>query len=154
MKKIEDLTCSTNPQEFWKTINKLTHQNEKSRVQQNSHQTWIEHFQEPSKNKVTTKEQQVALQEKLKLLEQNKSVDTNLNKEIKLKEILYATKKLKNKKSCGPDSIPGEMLKYNSTSMKDALKKLFNHVLQTGEYPNNWNVSLLSPLHKQSDKHD
>ena len=53
---------------------------------------------------------------------------------ITKKEISCAIKKLKNKKSEGPDCIKNEMLKYSQHVLTPVFVKLFNLILRSVKY--------------------
>lgn len=54
--------------------------------------------------------------------------------------------KLKLNKKEGIDSITNEMLKYGATVLTFPLVKLFNLILNNCDYPQLWNVSLISTI--------
>ncbi len=67
------------------------------------------------------------------------------------------TNKLKSqtcRKSCGPDSILGEMLKHSKPALQTAVLRLFNLVLSSGCSPDIWSQGLITPIHKSGDKLD
>nr|XP_006819489.1 PREDICTED: uncharacterized protein LOC102801057 [Saccoglossus kowalevskii] len=104
--------------------------------------------------KKTQKEQRKQqLEKKLSALSESMKtvLNQNINKDITEKEVQMAVKRLKNNKACGPDGIPSEMLKYSSVSMIKALQKMFNQILKNGQYPDNWSISILTPIHKQGN---
>ncbi len=69
-------------------------------------------------------------------------------------EIKVAIKHLKKGKACGVDQISNEMLKCGGVATLPILNKLFNSVLQSGQYPTLWQGSWLKPLHKGGDTTD
>ena len=77
-----------------------------------------------------------------------------LNEDIKFDEISKALRSPKNGKSCGLDMVTNEMLKVSKKSCIDVYCKLFNRILQSGEFPETWTQSVIVPLHKAGNCHD
>ena len=73
---------------------------------------------------------------------------------INANEVNSAIKGLKNKKSVGLDGIKNEMLKYSQTYTVPCIVKLFNMVLSSGCYPEQWKRSYIKPLYKGGDQTD
>ncbi len=69
-------------------------------------------------------------------------------------ELTNKLKSQKCRKSCGPDSILGEMLKHSTPALQTAVLKLFNLVLSSGCSPDIWSQGLITPIHKSGDKLD
>ena len=65
-----------------------------------------------------------------------------------------ALKSLKNTKSGGLDLILNEFLKYGAHSLILPLVKLFNKILESGIFPDIWNISTISTLHKSGSLYD
>ena len=65
-----------------------------------------------------------------------------------------ALKSLKNTKSGGLDLILNEYLKYGAHSLILPLVKLFNKLLESGIFPDIWNISTISTLHKSGSLYD
>ena len=61
-----------------------------------------------------------------------------MDEPISEQEILSAAKKLKNNKSAYSDRIKNEMLKYSAKILLKLYQKLFNLVLETGHFPDQW----------------
>ncbi len=69
-------------------------------------------------------------------------------------ELTNKLKSQKCRKSCGPDTILGEMLKHSTPALQTAVLKLFNFVLSSGCSPDIWSQGLITPIHKSGDKLD
>ena len=61
-------------------------------------------------------------------------------------------KYLENRKSCGVDGGYNQMLKHNTPKLREAILKLFNLILSSGPFPEQWKVSHNKPIHKKGDK--
>ena len=72
-----------------------------------------------------------------------------INGKITEKEILAASKLLKNNKSSGLDNILNEHLKSTIHIMTPIYKKLFNLILDTGIVPENWTCGVIKPIFKK-----
>lgn len=73
------------------------------------------------------------------------------DKPFTIKEIKTCIKKLKLGKSAGPDLISNEIIKYSSTVTCKSITKLFNLILDTGNYPNEWRKSFTVVIYKSGD---
>ena len=93
------------------------------------------------------------ISEKISLKEKNLKVQ-NTDQPITISEIKEIIKKLKKGKSSGPDLICYEIIKYSSSVMLTSLAKIFNLILETSFYPDNWNKSFIIPLFKGGDQTD
>ena len=85
---------------------------------------------------------------------ESSTTDSDLNKEVDTAEIMKAIKGLKKGKSASGDGITNEMLKHGSAVFKNALKRLFNHIFNDGNFPSYWNESYIVLIHKKGSKND
>ena len=78
-----------------------------------------------------------------------------LNSEIRNEEITQAIQKLKNEKSPGQDFILNEYIKASIETFLPIYNNLFNIVLNTGTFPSEWNIGIISPIYKnKGNKND
>ena len=70
------------------------------------------------------------------------------------KEVKNSISDLKIHKNEGTDLILNEFIKYGSGVILKTLVKLFNKILNVGVFPESWNLSLLSSIHKSGDPTD
>ena len=59
--------------------------------------------------------------------------------------------KLKNKSSCGHDSISNKLIKRSKEALVEPITILINQMLQTGQFPNELKLSKVKPLFKSGD---
>ena len=82
------------------------------------------------------------------------SVPHDLDFPFTCKEVRNGLCKLKLNKKEGTDKISNEKLRYGSSVATLPLVKLFNYILNNSDYPELWNVSLLSTIYKKGDKNN
>ena len=56
-------------------------------------------------------------------------------------------------KACGPDDIPGRLLKEGAPWLAEPLTQLYNLSLQSGVLPRDWRRANVTPVFKKGDKH-
>ena len=95
--------------------------------------------------------QQQNIREQLKTMENSKTKFDELNFSISSEEVLRISKMLKNKKASASDLIKTEMIKASCDLLLDVYKNLFNIILQSGIYPNNWCDGLKTTILKSDD---
>ena len=69
-----------------------------------------------------------------------------------LTEIRAAIGKLKRNKSPGSDGIHAELIKSAGESLVDCMYQLFQKIWDTLEMPEEWNLSMITPIYKKGDK--
>ena len=55
------------------------------------------------------------------------------------------------KKSPGPDRILTEMIKHGRFYLVPLFTKLFNNILNSGQFPSIWNLGIIKPIYKKGD---
>ena len=78
----------------------------------------------------------------------------SLNGPISDKEIENAFKRTKNKKAAGCDGLVSEFFKYSNGHLEGPLTALFNFIMNSGEYPDQWSDGIINPIHKKKSKAD
>ena len=76
----------------------------------------------------------------------------HLNRPISVEEVSLAIKKLKIKKSSGPDGIVGEFLRFSPEFTVPFFVKFLNALFDRGIYPDKWNESIILPLYKKGNR--
>ncbi|CAG2230157.1 unnamed protein product [Mytilus edulis] len=116
-----------NPKSYWTLLESLKNSDKKTEKSSNITSTeWAEYFKDLNKKPVTPSPNII---EFLRNLE-NAKVFTELDILITDKEISDAIHTLKNKKSCGPDSISNEMIKNSQSFLIKSLNHVFNKYFQ------------------------
>ena len=62
--------------------------------------------------------------------------------------------KIDSTKACGPDDIPGRLLKEGAPWLAEPLTKLFCLSLRTAELPSDWTSANVTPIYKKGSKHN
>ena len=139
------------PKVSWTLLESLKNSDKKTEKSSNITSTeWAEYFKDLNKKPVTPSPNII---ECLRNLE-NAKVFTELDILITDKEISDAIHTLKNKKSCGPDSISNEMIKNSQSFIIKSLNHVFNKILSTGNYPQIWANGFITALFKNGSKDD
>ena len=71
-----------------------------------------------------------------------------------MSELGCSIRDLKLGKSGGPDGIIPEMISHTINEMSDIFLTLFNKILETGRFPENWSNSMLCPIFKSGSTSD
>jgi exonuclease III len=141
--KLDELQGNS-PQEYWKLLKKLQQETENPAEQITAEQ-WQAHFSKlntrPTEHNKNTP-QQVDTDFAIYM------TNAEINKHIEENEITQAIKTLKNNKATGLDGISNEMLKYGQHTFTKPLASLFNLILKSGNYPEQWSKGYISPIYK------
>ena len=82
------------------------------------------------------------------------NMDPLFNDHVTTDEMLKLVRTLKNNKSSGNDQVLNELLKYSSPEIIDMIVRLFNVILDTGIFPEQWSVGIIKPLYKNTGAKD
>lgn len=69
-------------------------------------------------------------------------------------EVVRALSSLDDKKGCGPDLIPPNVLKHCAHLLADPVLELFNHSVSNGVFPDVFKQGYIIPIHKSGSKED
>ncbi len=78
----------------------------------------------------------------------------SLNVNFSMAELDHALNKLKNNKAPGLDCILNEFLKNCTTAVKNVILKIFNVILDSGIFPQEWARGEIIPIFKKGDLND
>ena len=93
-------------------------------------------------------EEEIREWEEREVVEENDFLDSQIN----LDELEIAIKKLKTDKAAGCDGILNEFICNSSYNLKLIMLKLFNSILNTGQFPKLWVEAEIVPIFKKGDR--
>ena len=125
---------SKRPKEYWKFINSLKHRNS----------PYLNEFYEHFKNLNAASDDTTNIWN-TDLTDENKV----LNTPITTQEILHAINKLQNGKATGLDKIANEHIKETKNIFIPIYEKLFNLILDTGIFQEQWSTGTIKPIYKK-----
>lgn len=104
----------------------------------------------------TTKEQVVAISTHFKRMLAPENATSNpkeypptpMTTPFTCDEIKKSAQSMKNGKSCGIDNIHAEHIKYASQNIHEGIATILNKTAETGDYPNELKMGILTPLPK------
>ena len=77
-----------------------------------------------------------------------------LNRDISLEEVKLMAEKLENGNASGLDMLTAELLKQANDNLMHVFTKLFNKLLKSGKFPEEWYVGIIVVLFKGGDETD
>lgn len=72
------------------------------------------------------------------------------NRSVSVDEVQKCVQSLKPAKACGPDGIPGELLRHGGSGLSESLSWLFNLSWDRGYLPLDWRTAHITPVPKES----
>ena len=149
LEKLENHLLQNNTKQAWKEITNMKNNNSKHDPNQDvPPYLWLRHF----KNLYET--QSNIDNHLLKQHENNTNPTESLDKEISTEEILIKIKSTSSKKSPDFRGISNRLLKSSRHTLCDLYHKLFNLILKTNIFPENWAFSTITPIHKKGNSND
>lgn len=151
-KKLQTLQYE-NPRQYWRILSELCNENNETNTSMKiSPGEWYDYlYNLKNDNKISSIETEI--KNKLKLLECD-NIFNELDFQITNKELKSAFKSLKNNKSAGLDGISNEMFKTIDENTINLITKIFNKILLTGDYPQNWNKGYVTTIYKAKSPYD
>jgi hypothetical protein len=147
-------TAGNDPNSFWKVLQTMDDELPiNTTPNMISEEQWLFHFQKlHSKHKLN--ETQNNIIKTLNREEENKNQNqyTNLDHPLSEWDIKIAVKKLKTNKSAYSDRIKNEMIIYSTNILLQGFVKLFNLILEVGNFPRQWCEGLITPIFKSDDR--
>ena len=144
-KRIMLIKYAKDSKQFWKEVKSL---NSKQNVQPAiSKEAWANHFKAVLGHTGNTNNHTLVAND-----EPTPFSVEELDKPITQSEIIEAIHNLKGNKAAGMDGITSEMLKLSLPMCLPFLISLFNHILDSGNYPKMWTNAIIVPIHKSGDK--
>ena len=144
LKIMEDINLNRNEQKFfWKLLDKLQPTKKGDSMPKISGVKWNSHFKtilQTKKNKINT-------------LSDSSEIGP-LDNDITLEELFSASYILKSNKAAGYASICNEMINCLLKVYPEILVKLFNNILNRNAKIKQWEISIITPIHKGGIKTD
>jgi hypothetical protein len=158
-KVVDDLSKldEKNSKSFWEYLKKVKNNFKGQSIPPESSisaDRWLTHFKEILSTPLELNKFQQKISDDLENLEKINYGTGPLDNEISVEEISHEVKQLKNGKVSDPDNIINEMLKYGESQLLPSLHKLFNTVLNSGNFPSSWATDHMSLIHKKGTKQD
>jgi len=151
---LHNLQAHSESSSFWKILKSSSEEYHEESIPPISEQNWIDHFTKLHQ-KPSLSTDQSALEHNLPHLEKNNSqLNDILNLPINDEEIRTCVALLKNNKAAASDRIRNEMIRHSIDSMCSVYTKLFNLILKSGVFPDEWCVGSLTPIFKSGDVSD
>ena len=148
IKRLESLV--DNPKQFWSHLKSSRGIEKSDTLNATSPNKWVEHFSKIFESKNIEGKNPEPMPN-LDFINDNQIV---LISQFTAEEISNGIKKLKNNKASGLDSISNEMIKGSAPIILPFLVIFFNKILETKEYPDEWEVGIITPLHKSGEIDD
>ena len=139
------------PQTAWKIINELKNNSlPADKAEKINRNQWFTHFRDllHSNTNQIDNDRQNTIKDELFQYE-NSFQSGTLDYEITEKDIIDACKKLKNNKASAYDMVKNEMIKSALPFKKHTVVKVFNKLLQEGQFPVSWTEGIIIPIYKQ-----
>ena len=130
------ISSMKNQKDFWESVHKISPKR-KSFYNNISLDSWFKHFRA-----LLEKEVDFDFDDE-DTVQDNESF---LNRPISKEEVMFAFRKLKNKKAAGPEGIIGEMPKNSGSHVIDFFVICFNALFEKRIFPTKWAESIVLPL--------
>ena len=147
--------CSNNPKDYWGFWKRLQRQNlSKSTIElYQFYNCFLKQSEPPTGQNANTKFK--TIQQKIPIDRHNYGISNEiLNGQIKLDEEEKALSRIRKGKASGIDGIPIELYFLDNKYFTPLLTPLFNNILDSADYPDDWAQGLIYPVHKKGDKSD
>ena len=153
--------CENNPKKMWKTINKLTNKKSKttliSEIQHNNQNftkrdeianVLNSHFNEVGTNLAKDMPQSSRVPESYLTFS-----NTEFNiQNVSVTKVYKLLSTIKTSKSAGHDRISGKLLRDAAEAIAPTLTAIFNASINTGIFPDDFKIAIISPIHKSGSK--
>ena len=127
------------PKEYWKLLKLLKYEDSNKQVEiQAGFPEMIKHFKNQGQSYDFDSDFKFTVEDNLKNDTNHLPFNDITDAPFTISEINKCVKKLKTGKSAGPDQITNEIIKFSGVATNKAITKLFNLVLDSGLYPDNW----------------
>ena len=135
---------TSNPAFYWKLLNRLRQNFMDDKASKINIIEWEGYLKKLNISPLNNSD----LKKQIDKLESQK-IFSDTDFKIKTSEVIKCIKLLKNKKAAGLDGILNEMIKYSQSCLIPIYTKLFNDILVSGFYPDQWRNAYISPIFKK-----
>ena len=112
---------------------------------------WYKWFRDLNRPQFTINKWDKTVEGVVKRLKDFTCFNEGLDKNITDDEIIKASRRLKNHKAVGYDSICNEMIKcLFKTKLINVVRSLFNAMCLKSHFPKLWKISILTPIFKMT----
>jgi hypothetical protein len=129
---------SKNPKEFWNILKDKHRADIKA-----DFKDLVNHFKDLNNSDVTTDLPNVPI-----------TPNNSINNNFTIDEIQLAINKIKRNKACGIDGIANDFIIDTSDITAPIITKLFNIIINTGIVPDDWGISIITPIFKNNGSAD
>ena len=154
MKYIEKIASNSNKNKFWSKLRHYKNNNqEKQEIQININELERHYAKIFSEDSTLENEFQQTVNEEVITFEKQNKLN-NVNKILfSRSDVESALKQSSNSKSIGNDEINPFLLKHSGSKlMINIIMELFNNILNSGYFPENFNMCLIKPILKNKSK--
>ena len=152
VKKLENVAQEKDKKKFWKHVKRSRNKRNIQKTVTISNENLVDQYKNFFKetNEFTTEQKEIS--QKVKNLSESYNIPENLIL-FNIYQIQIILDELKSSQVRGHDSIFYDLIKNcHSNKLKDCLLSFFNQLLSTNTIPNNFNISIIKPILKDTDK--
>jgi len=135
------IEAKSQPKSFWKTIKK-----QYQKPTQSSNNLTVSELHDHFQNLYGGQPDNQASEPEIPLI-----LDQELDRPFTELEVQKAVMSQNNGKSAGTDKLIAEVFKNSQTFISKYLLKLYNHIFESGQYPESWGAGIIVPIHKGSN---
>lgn len=135
---------------FWKNLKAMIGTYQVPQPQNISTQKWFDYFKDLYNPNINDSDEAFNYDTEDTLIE----LAGDFNSHITAEEVRQAIKKLKKGKAAGSDGLGAEFYSNCGAYFIECLVNLFDHIFESGDYPEEWAKALIYPLYKKGSKSD
>ena len=158
IEKLQDLANS--PKEFWNHIKMLNKKGKASNSNNIPSDIWVDHFSSLNKkdpaNDPQTQDYCRDIENRVNaILSQDSSTHCHIiDRSFTMDEVKWGLRQLKKGKASGTDGVSNDILICCRDIIAPLIVTIFNRLLQTQHFPNQWSISVMVPIHKNGELDD
>ena len=150
--KLENVAHEKDKSKFWKHVKHSRNKRNLQKTVTISNKNLVDHYKNFFKETNEFTEEQKEISQKIKHLSDQYVVPENLTL-FNISQIQIILDELKSSKVKGHDCVFYDLIKNcHSSKLKEILLKFFNQLLSTNTIPINFNISIIKPILKDTEK--